>query len=341
MIYKLKSNRVYRSYFGGKRLDALCDSEICEDTQFPEEWIASTVRAFNAGREDIVEGLSITEDGKVLADIINQNPEKILGEEMCKKYNGKMSILVKLLDAAERLFIQCHPTVPFAKQYFNSDFGKTECWYILEADENACVYLGFKPEITKAEWKDCFKIQNVDRMLELMHCLKVKKGDLIFVEGGVPHAIGGGCLLCELQEPTDYMVIPERTSKSGITLADAKMHGGLGWEKMFDCFCYDGVTEEELRNKFVSHKELIENEPVHIVDNSLTDKFKMDCLKLNGKFTLKSNPSYMAAVVTRGELTMNCESKETEFHQGEQCFISADSGDIVMSGNADLMICMP
>ena len=234
MLYLLKQNRVYRSYYGGKRLDKLCGKDICEDSQFPEEWIASTVRAFNAGREDIVEGPSVCEDGRRLADIIKENPKKFLGEEQFNKYGENMSILVKLLDAAERLFIQCHPTIPFAKKYFNSQFGKTECWYIISAEEGAFVYLGFKPEITKEKWQKCFDEQDVDGMLALMHKLSVKAGDLIFVEGGVPHAIGEGCLLCELQEPTDYMVIPERTSKSGITLTDRKMHGGLGFERMMD-----------------------------------------------------------------------------------------------------------
>lgn len=341
MVYKLKSNRVYRSYFGGCTLDEMCGKEKCEISQFPEEWIASTVRAFNVGREDIVEGLSLTEDGKLLCDIISENPREILGEKQYGRFRGEMSILVKLVDPAERLFIQCHPTIPFAKEQFHSNFGKTECWYILSADENACVYLGFKEGITKEKWKKCFEDQDVDEMLNLMHRLKVKRGDLVFVEGGVPHAIGSGCLICELQEPTDYMVIPERKSKSGVILADKKMHGGLGWEKMFDCFEYEGFTEEALRERFVRHSKLEENKLTDIVDESLTDKFKMKALHLEGTASLGNMESFAVMVVIDGECILTCDGRQTKFKKGEQCFISANSGEIEISGNAKLVMCLP
>ncbi|MCQ2734829.1 MAG: class I mannose-6-phosphate isomerase [Alphaproteobacteria bacterium] len=341
MIYYLKPNRVYRSYFGGKRLDKLCGKKYCEDTQFPEEWIASTVRAFNAGREDIVEGPSVCENGKLLKEIINKNPKEFLGQEEFNKHGENMSILVKLLDAAERLFIQCHPTISFAKKYFNSDFGKTECWYIISAEKNACVYIGFKPEITREKWQECFDNQDVSGMLELMHKISVNAGDLIFVEGGVPHAIGEGCLLCELQEPTDYMVIPERTSKSGITLTDKKMHGGLGFEKMMDCFVYEGLTEEELRNKYVRHPKLTDNCMIPIVDDSITDKFKMDCLKLKGKASFDFGNTYAVATAINGNCKIVSNGKTNEIRSGNSFIVSANNGEIIFDGNATLMICRP
>ena len=324
MIYKFKSNRVYRAYYGGKRLDALCGKELCEDSRFPEEWIASSVRAFNAGREEIVEGMSICEDGTPFSEI--------LGEK-------KLPILVKLLDAAERLFIQCHPTIPFAKKHFGSDFGKTECWYIISADEDACVYIGFKENITREEWETCFKEQNTERMIELMHKLSVQAGDLVFVEGGVPHAIGGGCLLCELQEPTDLMVIPERRSASGITLPDIKLHGGLGFDKMFDCFEYVGYTEEELKKRFVRHPNLKEDNFVPIVDGTLTDKFKMDGLKLKNGTTADFKGEFAVGVVISGKAKITFTEGETSLSAGEGFYVSENSGVLKLSGNAEIIFC--
>ena len=131
--------------------------------------------------------------------------------------------------------------------------GKTECWFIIEAEKDACVYLGFKQGITREKWEQLFEKQDIDGMLECLNKVPVRKGDAVFVDGGMPHAIGGGCMLIEAQEPTDLMVIPERTSKSGITLSDEKMHGGLGFNKMFDCFIYKGYSEAELRRKYVKH----------------------------------------------------------------------------------------
>ena len=98
MIAKLKTNRVYRTYTGGSRIDALLEGRKTEDGRFPEDWLASTVRAFNPGREDIVEGLGQTEDGTPICDLAPQG----------------LPILVKLLDAAQRLVIQAHPTRAFA-----------------------------------------------------------------------------------------------------------------------------------------------------------------------------------------------------------------------------------
>lgn len=337
MIYLLKENRVFRSYYGGKRLDRLYGKKVCEDSQFPEEWIASTVRAFNAGRENIVEGPGVCEDGTLLSDKIQKNPIEFLGETQYDKYGSNMSILVKLLDSAERLFIQCHPTVPFAKKYFNSDFGKTECWYIISAENDACVYIGFKPEITREKWQICFDNQDIEGMLALMHRVNVKEGDLVFVEGGVPHAIGGGCLLCELQEPTDYMVIPERKSKSGITLTDEKMHGGLGFEKMMDCFVYNGFSESELFNRYIRHPKIKEDILSPIVDSTITNRFKMDMLKVRKGTAVDLGESYAVAVVINGSVQIN----ERLYKCGAELFITANSGSMIFSGDGDIMICRP
>lgn len=341
MIYKQKRNRVFRSYFGGKRLDEFFGIENPKDTQFPEEWIASTAVAFNAGRENIVEGPSVLEDGTLLTDLINSNPEKTLGKNQVEKYGNNMSILVKLLDAAERLFIQCHPTAEFSKKYFNSQFGKTECWYIISAEPDACVYIGFKPEITKEKWIECFNNDDTAGLLNLMHRISVKPGDLIFVAGGVPHAIGGGCLLCELQEPTDYMVIPERKSKSGITLTDKKMHGGLGFDRMFDCFVYEGFTEEEIRNKFVKHLEFKADTIQNLVGTDLTDKFSMDLLCVEAEIEMPNDGKYSVAIILEGKAELTFGDEKIIVSKGDELFIDASTPDIHWQGCAKAFICKP
>ena len=95
-----------------------------------------------------------------------------------------------------------------------------------------------------------FEQQDVEKMLDCLHRFEVKKGDFIFVAGGAPPAIGKNCFLAELQEPTDLMVIPERITSSGVVLAEQKLHGGLGFEKMFDCFLYEGFSKDKTRQMY-------------------------------------------------------------------------------------------
>ena len=205
MIAKLLPNRVRRTYLGGGRIDAFCGTAgrarspsapnggrgatALPEMPMPEDWMASTVTAFNGTFEIEGEGLGRLEDGRLVKDVI-----------------GALPILVKLLDSDERLVIQAHPTVPCAKRLFNSPVGKTECWYFLPGTApDACVYLGFKPGVTHEKWKSAFEAQ--DGLLEMLHRIPVAAGDFVFVDGGMPHAIGGGCFLIELQEPSDLMLV--------------------------------------------------------------------------------------------------------------------------------------
>lgn len=328
MICKLLSTRVFRAYHGGKNIDIMTGVDNPEVSRFPEDWIASITKAFNPGRDVENEGLSKTEDEVLLKDLIDSNKEEMIGKR------DSMSILFKLLDSDERLVIQVHPTVEFAKKYFNSPYGKTECWYIL--NDGGYVYLGFKKGITKEYMKELFEKQDIDAMLSCMHRFDVKKGDFIFVAGGVPHAIGKGCFLAELQEPTDLMVIPERVTPSGVVLAEEKLHGGLGFDKMFDCFSYEGADREEIHKKyFVSPKEINENIK-SIVDKKITDKFKFFEIQVDGEFVYKMM-SYGIALVIDGEGTINNILVKT----GDRLFISENEKKLKIKGKMKILICRP
>ncbi len=267
MIAKLHPNRVRRTYLGGGRINAFCgvsgraastmppypshDGGFVEtalpEMPRPEDWIASTVQAFNGTAEIDGEGLGRIEDGRLVKDAV-----------------GSLPILVKLLDADERLVIQAHPTVLCAKRLFNSSVGKTECWYFLpDTSPDACVYLGFKPGVTREKWEQavldfsrkstrstCSTWLN-NPLLDMLHRIPVAPGDFVFVDGGVPHAIGAGCFMVELQEPSDLMVVAERFTPSGRRIPDAKMHGGVGWDKMFDVYEYEGLDYEEVCRRYV------------------------------------------------------------------------------------------
>ncbi len=309
MIYKLSENRAFRSYIGGSRIDKLRGKPECKSGNFPEDWTASTVRAFNPGREDIVEGYGKTVDGVFIKDIVKED----------------MPILVKLLDSDERLVIQAHPTREFAKANMNSNVGKAECWYFIDTDETAHVYAGFREGITREKWIDLFEKQDVDGMLGCLHRFNVKKGDCIFIPGGLPHAIGGGCLMVELQEPSDLMVIPERKTPSGRVLADAKLHGGLGFEKMFDVFDYTGYSEESIRKKLMPEKRIISKNITEIVGASMTDIFTM--IEINGSTRYEMTSKYAVIIVTDGSVLIN----GTHFAKGD-CILGVNEKSLDVTG---------
>lgn len=341
MIYKFQENRVRRAYMGGARIDAFKNKNCTQNGRYPEEWIASTVTAFNPDCIVENEGLSICENGSLFKDIIEQNPGEILGEEQFFQYGGNLSILVKLLDSTERLVIQCHPTAQFAREHFGSPFGKSECWYIVDCDPTACVYLGFKKGVTKETWQALFEKQDIQGMLNCLNKFKVAPNELWFVAGGIPHAIGGGSLIIELQEPSDLMVIPERVTPSGIVLNESKLHGGLGFEKMFDCFDYAGYSEEEIKAKYCREASWAENRLSDVVDETLTDCFAMHTMMLKGQTSLDLGQSYAVAIVLDGSFDMDTTSGKLHFQKGDSFFIGANSGPLAFSGFAKLVLCSP
>jgi len=340
---KLQSAKAWRTYRGGKLLGELHGIPDAEDSHFPEEWLMSTVAARNFGREDIDEGLSLLDDGTRLMDYIRQNPSEILGENHYTRFKDQMGILVKLLDSAERLTIQVHPTKEKAKELFHSEFGKVECWHILGTrvinGEKPCVYIGFKEHVTRSEWEHYFREQNIGKMLGCLHKFEVKEGDTFLVSGGVPHAIGAGCFLVEIQESTDYTIRTEKTTPNGLEINDFSCHQGLGFSKMFDCFSYEGMSyENTLKRWKISPKTIHDNgnDIITLVDYELTDTFKLEMISVERHFTVKHEDVFRGLYVLNGQGTI----LNWRVVTGDQFFISAQCTEfeVVNTGNTPLKL---
>ncbi|MBS6196082.1 MAG: hypothetical protein KH828_10940 [Clostridiales bacterium] len=185
----LSGERVWRTYIGGKNIGRLHGEMDAEDDHFPEEWMYSVTRARNTGREEIVEGLCKVADNPdvTLQQIIENDPEGMLGSKHAAKWGNTLGVLIKIIDSKERLTVQVHPNKEKARTLFHSQFGKTECWHILgtreESGESPCLYLGFREGITREDWEDSFWKQDFDRMLSLMNRIEVKKVQLRNVKG--------------------------------------------------------------------------------------------------------------------------------------------------------------
>ena len=160
-------NRVFRVYTGGKLFSGFFGDKS-DDGFYPEEWVASGVHALNKGSTDPKEGVSKIKDTDIFFDdLLKEYPEEMLGDA------GKLRILVKLLDSAIRLPAQTHPDKPFSRKYFNSEYGKTESWIVLDTRENARIYFGFKEDVTEQEFLDAIEESKTD----------VPKADTSFIKG--------------------------------------------------------------------------------------------------------------------------------------------------------------
>src|SRR5919199_1154349 len=139
----LPPNQLHRFYRGGRRISALRGSGDT-DTHAPEEWIASMAHPF--GEPDV--GIATLPDGRSLPDAIASDAEAFLGPEHVRRFGPDVAVLIKLLDAGERLPVHLHPDDAFAAAHLDSKYGKTEAWIILEADEGSAVNVGFCEEVS-------------------------------------------------------------------------------------------------------------------------------------------------------------------------------------------------
>jgi mannose-6-phosphate isomerase len=237
--FLLPPNSQSRFYRGGARIAKLRGLPPTED-HGPEDWVGSTNTVF-AGQG---EGLSVLPDGRVLRDAVRADPESFLGPEHVNSLGPDPGLLVKLLDAGERLPVHFHPGRAFAREALGSEHGKTEAWVIVSADADAVVYVGFRSDVDTGTVRAWIARQDGAAMLAALHRVPVAAGDALLVPGGTPHAIGAGILLVELQEPTDFSMLMEMDT---FGLGDDDVaHLGVGWERALDALDTSGWDDSRL-----------------------------------------------------------------------------------------------
>jgi mannose-6-phosphate isomerase len=348
----LNHNRVWRAYTGGKLLDEWKGIKNPEDTHYPEEWIASIVEARNV--EHIKhEGLStVNIDNNILflKDIIDSNPEKILGEKHFKKYGNTMGFLVKAIDTKSRIQIQVHPDKEYAKKYLNSDYGKTEAWYIIGGrkinNEDPYILLGFKENISRLYWENAFYSQNISDMINALHKFYVKKDDIFIINGGLPHAIGPGCFLIEIQEPTDFTMRVEKVTLNEKTMPEEWYHQGVGFKNMFDCFHYDNYTKEEVLCKYCLIPSITEMADGTVFEKLISNQyFSMNKILVSKSFFAETDGTFSVAIVASGKGKIIWGEKEMNIKQSDELFIPASIYDYKWLNEGDnyleIIMCNP
>jgi len=336
---KLSPTRSWRTYLGGRLIDELHGVHDPKDSHFPEEWMISIVSSRTVGREDDgLNKLDIPDMDITLKEVVDENPEQYLGKAHVEKFGNQTGVLVKLIDSAERLIIQTHPDKEKALKLFNSIYGKTECWHFVGGreinGEPPYVYVGFKPGVTREHWKKLFYKQNVQGMLNCLHKYYIEAGDTFLIEAGTPHAIGAGCLLVEIQEPTDLTIRMEKTSPSGLELEEYLIHQGLGFEKMFDLFNYEPLTWEETLQKWqVAPFILIESndgKEIELVGYKQTPYFRMTLVEVKNEIKIEAGGVFSGLYILSGNASILTDSHPQTVQKGDQLFIPAQVSSLTI-----------
>lgn len=203
-----------------------------------------------------------------LTEVISRRPEEILGRQTAIKYNNQLPLLAKIIDAHQDLSIQVHPNDEMAKREHNK-FGKSEMWYILDAEPGAFLYAGFKEYITPEQYKE--RVAN-GTITDVLAKHEVHKGDVFYLPSGRVHAICGGIKLAEIQQSSDVTYRIFDYNRPGLDGKPRELHTELA-AKAIDYTVYPeyktqheeniGEANEVLNTPFFSIKIVETNEPFH------------------------------------------------------------------------------
>ena len=326
-------NRVGRVYTGGKLFAGMFGDEPV-DNFLPEEWIASSVKALNKDSVSEKEGVSKIVGGGYFDDLLAQYPEEMLGS------SKKMRILVKILDSAVRLPAQAHPDKAFSRKHFQSEYGKTESWLILDTREDARIYFGFQEGVDRESFAKAIdeSLNDKDAMERLMLWRTPQKGDVYFVPARTVHAIGAGCLILEVQEPTDFTIQPEHWC-ADYELNDREMYLGLSKEEAIDCFDFTEApdTKQIPEVIFADAGVCVET----LIGKKTTDCFVINRITLDGGSKCLSIPdSYGVYIVTDGCGVLKKDGYCREVKKGDYFFLPACAmGEYGLEGTLTCVEC--
>lgn len=319
---ELPANQLHRFYRGGTRIAAFRGLESIDD-EAPEDWVGSTTVVHGDGEM----GLSrLPADGGLLRDAIDADPEAFLGPAHVERFGADPALLVKLLDAGERLPLHLHPDASFAQRHLGSRWGKTEAWIILDAVPGATVHVGFTRDLERDELEQLVREQHLEALVAAMHRARVAAGDSIFVPAGMTHVIGEGIFLLELQEPSDLSLLLE-WKPGGEDEAFLGLPPGLGLE---------AVDRGRTPDEQLAH--LRQNRGASCFPSDADAFFRADRL-LDGS-TLDAAFTVVVVVEGEGELVPE-HADGVHVHGGSTVLVPHAAGAVTLRGSSRAIACRP
>jgi mannose-6-phosphate isomerase len=321
-----------RFYRGGGRISEL-RGEAGHGSHTPEDWIASTTSV--RGHAGL--GQTVLRDGRPLAAAIEEDPLGWLGAEHVAAFGTDTRLLVKLLDAGQRLPVHAHPDAEFAHRLLGAAHGKAEAWYILSGGE---IFLGLTRQVARDELAAMVLEQDVERMLGLMHRVEVRPHDTVFVPPGVLHAIGEGILLAEVQEPEDLSILLEWRDFELDGLADG--HLGLGFEVAMAAVETRARSEAEIA-ALIRRTGGTGDTGGTVADALVTasaEFFRLERVEVRSDARLE--PGLAVLIVVDGELELRPENgSPSRIATGATTVLPHGAGAVVLSGTGTVLVARP
>jgi len=316
-MYPLKFYPILKErLWGGTKLRDVLGKPITNDIT-GESWEISTVK----GDVSVIANGDLA--GTSLQELIHLNSEDLLGKNVVKRFGTDFPILIKFIDAKQDLSIQLHPNDELAQKRHGS-FGKTEMWYVMDADTDADLIVGFNKDVTKEEY--AVSIEN-DTLLDLLNYEKVKEGDTFFINTGKIHAIGAGVLLAEIQQTSDvtYRVFDfNRKDKNG-NLRE------LHTEQALDAMDY--TKKDDFKVGYSTAVDVV---------NTMVDcpYFKTNFIEISKNLTqdVTTRDSFTIYMCVGGAATIKNEFGEANIVKGETILVPANSKTIKIESNGSKLL---
>lgn len=307
-LYLLKFAPILKEkIWGGNKLHSLFNKNTSSN-KTGESWEIS----------DLEKDTSIVANGplkgKTLNWLIEEYKELLVGKDVFRNFRFKFPLLIKYIDAAENLSIQLHPNDVIAKEKHNS-FGKTEMWYIMQADEGAELILGFKDHISKEEYKELVKS---NRLPESLNRIKVKVGDSFVIPPGLIHAIGKGVVLAEIQQTSDVTYRIYDWDREAETGEKRELHTNLALEAI------DLTTENGHKIDY----DIVLNATSNIISNNY---FKTNIIVVKGEISKNyaSRDCFVVLMGVEGKSIIIMKDGNSEIlNQGETLLVPASASII-------------
>ena len=248
--------------------------------------------------------------GTSLTELISEFKSQFLGSEVARDFGLNFPVLIKFLDAADDLSIQVHPNDLLAKKRHNS-LGKNEMWYVMEAEPNASLIVGFKPGTTSEMYQ---KHLNEGTLVTLMEKHFISPGDAFYIETGTVHAIGAGTLIAEIQQTSDITYRVYDFNRKDAQGNYRELHTDLA----FDAINFSAPTPKKCSYSTQ------ENERNTLLN---TPYFKTKYLPIKGNYTEegRTGESFSAFLCVNGSGEISNPFGSTDFKYGETILVAANS----------------